>query len=508
MASLFRPPESAKCNPNSPRLKLPLLRNNQVDENSIYLTSNGSSTTAYSSHTPEPLTSSTSTLFSQTRLHPSDSSMTLNTMKKRPAPPSLPSLSINSQSKCKTLPELVLIADVSDGKHDLGLKQRVIAENELSGNSDLTPSSMASPFSHTNTSSPYLRNDLSNSVGSDFSNLISAYEQSSSPVKSSSQPKSSSESYIDLNSVRDVDQLDENGWKYANLKDRIETLGILGEGAGGSVSKCKLKNGSKIFALKVINTLNTDPEYQKQIFRELQFNRSFQSEYIVRYYGMFTDDENSSIYIAIEYMGGRSLDAIYKNLLERGGRISEKVLGKIAEAVLRGLSYLHEKKVIHRDIKPQNILLNENGQVKLCDFGVSGEAVNSLATTFTGTSFYMAPERIQGQPYSVTSDVWSLGLTILEVANGKFPCSSEKMAANIAPFELLMWILTFTPELKDEPESNIIWSPSFKSFIDYCLKKDSRERPSPRQMINHPWIKGQMKKKVNMEKFVRKCWKD
>ena len=154
----------------------------------------------------------------------------------------------------------------------------------------------------------------------------------------------------------------------------------------------------------MINTLNTDPEYQKQIFRELQFNRSFQSEYIVRYYGMFTDDENSSIYIAMEYMGGRSLDAIYKNLLERGGRISEKVLGKIAEAVLRGLSYLHEKKVIHRDIKPQNILLNENGQVKLCDFGVSGEAVNSLATTFTGTSFYMAPERIQGQPYSVTSD--------------------------------------------------------------------------------------------------------
>lgn len=112
-------------------------------------------------------------------------------------------------------------------------------------------------------------------MGSDFSNLISAYEQSSSPIKSSSQPKSSSESYIDLNSVRDVDQLDENGWKYANLKDRIETLGILGEGAGGSVSKCKLKNGSKIFALKVINTLNTDPEYQKQIFRELQFNRSF-----------------------------------------------------------------------------------------------------------------------------------------------------------------------------------------------------------------------------------------
>ena len=478
-----------------------------MNDMNIYSMSNGGSTTACS-HTPEPLNSSTSTLFSQNRLYSSDSSMTLNTMKKRPAPPSLPSLSTTTQSKHKTRPQLVPIADVPDSRQNLGLKEHVIVADVLSGSKELTPSSMESPFLHTNTSSPYLRNDLNNSVGSDFSNLISVYEQSPSPTKPTCESALPSESYIDVNSVRDVDQLDENGWKYTNLKDRIVTLGILGEGAGGSVSKCKLKNGSKVFALKVINTLNTDPEYQKQIFRELQFNRSFQSEYIVRYYGMFTDDENSSIYIAMEYMGGRSLDAIYKNLLRRGGRISEKVLGKIAEAVLRGLSYLHEKKVIHRDIKPQNILLNEKGQVKLCDFGVSGEAVNSLATTFTGTSFYMAPERIQGQPYSVTSDVWSLGLTILEVANGKFPCSSEKMAANIAPFELLMWILTFTPELKDEPESNILWSPSFKSFIDYCLKKDSRERPSPRQMINHPWIKGQMKKKVNMEKFVEKCWED
>lgn len=208
----------------------------------------------------------------------------------------------------------------------------------------------------------------------------------------------------------------------------------------------------------------------------------------------------------MEYMGGKSLEAVYKNLLSRGGRIGEKVLGKISEDILRGLSYLHEKKVIHRDIKPQNILFNDEGEVKLCDFGVSGEAVNSLATTFTGTSFYMAPERIQGEPYSVTCDVWSLGLTILEVAQGVFPFGSDKITANIAPIELLVLILTFTPELKDEPENNISWSNSFKSFIGYCLKKDPRERPSPRQMLKHPWMQGQMKKKVNMAKFIKRCW--
>ena len=119
----------------------------------------------------------------------------------------------------------------------------------------------------------------------------------------------------------DIDKLDSDMWEYGNLKSRIVTLGVLGEGAGGSVTKCKLSGGSKVFALKIINTLNTDAEFQKQIFRELQFNKSFKSPYIVTYYGMFTDEENSSIYIAMEYMGGRSLDAIYKNLLKRGGRI-------------------------------------------------------------------------------------------------------------------------------------------------------------------------------------------
>lgn len=352
--------------------------------------------------------------------------------------------------------------------------------------------------------------DTPGSQDSYISNLLSTYENSASATPLTATPANIHQGNAGNNSNTDhpldVADLGEDMWHYTHLKDEIVTLGVLGEGAGGSVAKCRLKHGSTVFALKTINVLNTDPEFQKQIFRELQFNRSFKSDYIVRYYGMFTDEQNSSIYIAMEYMGGRSLEAVYKNLLKRGGRLSEKVLGKVAESVLRGLSYLHEKKIIHRDIKPQNILLNERGEVKLCDFGVSGEAVNSLATTFTGTSFYMAPERIQGQPYSVTCDVWSLGLTILEVAQGHFPFGSDKITANIAPIELLMLILTFEPQLRDEDDLGIRWSASFKNFIAYCLKKDPMERPSPRQMIRHPWIQGQMKKRVNMQKFIHRCW--
>lgn len=485
MASLFKPPESVKRNPKSPKLTLPpMLKNKNLDGSQSSGITPVVPSAAASFDAPPSSSSGTSatTLTHQSycNFNSSSSSSSPSTsvmQKKRPIPPPIPNLVLPKSAGATTPDSDKLVESLNGLQLQNGLESKPVSTR------------------------PYLNQELNSSTDSSYpSALLAAYDSNSSI----SSPLKSNALYL----TKDVDELEEDMWQYVHLKDEIISLGVLGEGSGGSVAKCKLKNGTTIFALKTITTLNTDAETQKQIFRELQFNKNCKSEYIVRYYGMFNDDRNSSIYIAMEYMGGKSLDAIYKNLLRRGGRISEKVLGKIAESVLRGLSYLHERRIIHRDIKPQNILLNEIGQVKLCDFGVSGEAVNSLATTFTGTSYYMAPERIQGQPYSVTSDVWSLGLTLLEVAQGHFPFNSDKMAINMPPIELLMLILTFTPELKDEPEQNISWSKSFKSFIGYCLKKESRERPSPRQMLQHPWIQGQMKKKVNMEKFISRCWEE
>ena len=303
-----------------------------------------------------------------------------------------------------------------------------------------------------------------------------------------------------------IADLSQEEWNSLANLNNIKEIGKLGEGNGGSVSKCVLRSGSPVFALKLINA-DPNPEVQKQIIRELQYNRLCDSCSIVSYYGTFMIELQSTIGIAMEYMAGGSLDAIYKRVIELDStnRVNEKVLGKIAESVLQGLSYLHLQRIIHRDIKPSNILLDSQGHVKICDFGVSGDVVNSLANTFVGTQYYMAPERIMGKPYTVSCDVWSLGLSLLEVARGNFPYHflNER---SMGPIELLSLILEYEPHLEDVPDESIFWSDSFKNFIDYCLKKNPEERPSPRQMLQHPWCIGQLQAVVNMAMFVKRLW--
>lgn len=308
--------------------------------------------------------------------------------------------------------------------------------------------------------------------------------------------------------VDSLDQLLLEEWDRLANNHEIVELSSLGEGNGGLVAKCRLRSGSPVFALKLINS-DPNPDIQKQIIRELQYNRLCHLGNIVHYYGTFMVKNLQMIGIAMEYMGGRSLDAIYKRVMEMDptNRINEKVLGKFAESVLQGLSYLHLQKIIHRDIKPSNVLLDKDGNIKICDFGVSGEVVNSLANTFVGTQYYMAPERIMGKPYTVSCDVWLLGLTLLEVADGRFPYHFLEQTL-LGPIELLQLILEYEPRLQDIPEEGIIWSDSFKNFIGYCLKKVAEERPTPQQMLQHPWCVEQHAASVNMAKFVRRLWGD
>ncbi|EKV08226.1 MAP kinase kinase (Mkk2), putative [Penicillium digitatum] len=307
----------------------------------------------------------------------------------------------------------------------------------------------------------------------------------------------------------DVDDLDDEGWHAASEQNMIVELGSLGEGAGGAVTRCRLKEGKTVFALKIITT-DPNPDVKKQIVRELNFNKDCASHHICRYYGAFMDKSTGTISIAMEFCEGGSLDSIYKEVKKLGGRTGEKVLGKVAEGVLNGLTYLHSRKIIHRDIKPSNILLCRDGKVKLCDFGVSGEfGTKGDANTFIGTSYYMAPERITGQSYTITSDVWSLGVTLLEVAQHRFPFPADgtEMQPRAGLIDLLTYIVRQPiPKLKDEPQNGIRWSDNFKYFIECCLEKEPPRRATPWRMLEHPWVQDMRNKKVNMTNFIRQVW--
>jgi mitogen-activated protein kinase kinase len=231
----------------------------------------------------------------------------------------------------------------------------------------------------------------------------------------------------------------------------------------------------------------------------------------------------------MEFCEGGSLDSIYKEVKRLGGRTGEKVLGKIAEGVLGGLTYLHTRRIIHRDIKPSNILLCRDGAVKLCDFGVSGDfGTKGEANTFIGTSYYMAPERITGQSYTITSDVWSTGVTLLEVAQHRFPFPADgtEMQPRAGLIDLLTYIVRQpVPKLKDEPDMDVYWSDNFKYFIEcwyalppcslalisstnmhHSLEKQPNRRASPWKMLEHPWMVDMRAKRVNMVKYLSFVW--
>ncbi|EDO40740.1 predicted protein [Nematostella vectensis] len=267
-------------------------------------------------------------------------------------------------------------------------------------------------------------------------------------------------------------------------QEQIQHLEILGYGNGGTVYKAIHLTTRRIIAVKVI-PLDVTPEVQRQIISEMEISFQCASPYIIEFYGAFFVENRISM--CTEYMDGGSLDMY--------GSIPEPVLGRIAVAVVKGLAYLWGLKIMHRDVKPSNILVNTRGQVKLCDFGVSRQLVNSIATTYVGTNAYMAPERILGDEYSILSEVWSLGVSLLEMASGRFPylkvsiqLASYFFFGNhcfLVPIELLQCIVhEAPPRLPDH-----LFSPVFVDFVAQCMQKSPSTRLTPEAVLDHIFIR-------------------
>ncbi|KAL2643853.1 hypothetical protein R1flu_011440 [Riccia fluitans] len=266
------------------------------------------------------------------------------------------------------------------------------------------------------------------------------------------------------------------------LLEDLETVKVIGKGSSGVVQLVRHKWTNQIFALKVIQ-MNIQETVRRQIVQELKINQSAQCPYVVVYYDAFYN--NGVISILLEYMDGGSLADIVK----RVNQVTEPYLAVISKQVLQGLIYLHHTRhIIHRDIKPSNLLVNHSGEVKISDFGVSADLANSMGQrdTFVGTCTYMSPERISGSTYGYHSDIWSLGLTLLECALGRFPYQppgNEEGWSNF--YELLETIVEQPPPVAPAGR----FSPEFCSFIASCMQKDPLKRTSAVNLLEHPFLK-------------------
>ncbi|XP_046745389.1 dual specificity mitogen-activated protein kinase kinase 4-like isoform X1 [Diprion similis] len=287
---------------------------------------------------------------------------------------------------------------------------------------------------------------------------------------------------------------------YDFTSEDLQDLGEIGRGGFGTVNKMIHRISNTVMAVKRIRS-TVDEREQKQLLMDLEVvMKSNECPCIVQFYGALFKE--GDCWICMELMD-TSLDKFYKFIYERlNERIPESILGKITVATVKALNYLKEKlKIIHRDVKPSNILLDRRGNIKLCDFGISGQLVDSIARTRdAGCRPYMAPERIDPQRargYDVRSDVWSLGITLMEVATGYFPYPKWNSV-----FEQLYQVVQGDPPRLSPNENGNRFTMDFVNFVNTCLIKEETQRPKYNKLLEHPFIRKGEEAKIDVAAYV------